>query len=209
MMPKVVIADPELTVGMPPFITAGTGMDALAHCLEAYCGDFYHPMATGIALEGMRLVFENLPKAVENGADLEARAHMMSAAAMGAAAFQKALGAIHSLSHPVGALYDTHHGMTNGVFMPYVLEFNRPAIETKIARLAAYLGIAGGFDGFLNAVLDLRARIGVPHTLAGLKVDGARRELIAEMAIVDPTAGGNPVPLTKDGALKIFDAALG
>ena len=141
MMPKVVIADPELTVGMPPFITAGTGMDALAHCLEAYCAEFYHPMASGIALEGMRLAFENLPRVVENGADLEARAHMMSAAAMGAASFQKGLGAIHSLSHPVGALYDTHHGMTNGVFMPYVLAFNRPAIEPKIARVAAYLGI--------------------------------------------------------------------
>jgi alcohol dehydrogenase class IV len=208
MMPKVVIADPELTVGMPPFITAGTGMDALAHCLEAYCAPFYHPIATGIALEGMRLVFENLPKAVRNGADLEARAHMMSAAAMGAAAFQKGLGAIHSLSHPVGALYDTHHGMTNAVFMPYVLAFNRSAIEEAIVRLAAYLGIAGGFDGFSRAVLDLRAEIGVPHTLAGLKVDGRRRDLIAEMAIVDPTAGGNPVPLTKAGALVIFDAAL-
>jgi alcohol dehydrogenase class IV len=208
MMPKVVIADPELTVGMPPSITTGTGMDALAHCLEAYCAEFYHPLATGIALEGMRLVFENLPRAVRNGSDLEARAHMMSAAAMGATAFQKGLGAIHALSHPVGALYDTHHGMTNGVFMPYVLAFNRPAIEARIGRAAAYLGITGGFDGFLRAVLDLRAEIGVPHTLEGLKVDAARRELIADMAIVDPTAGGNPVPLTREGALSIFEAAL-
>jgi alcohol dehydrogenase class IV len=208
MMPKVVIVDPELTVGMPPSITAGTGMDALAHCLEAYCAEFYHPLATGIALEGMRLVFENLPRAVRNGSDLEARAHMMSAAAMGATAFQKGLGAIHSLSHPVGALYDTHHGMTNGVFMPYVLAFNRSAIEAKIGRAAAYLGMPDGFDGFLRAVLDLRAEIGVPHTLEGLKVDGARRELIADMAIVDPTAGGNPVPLTREGALRLFDAAL-
>jgi alcohol dehydrogenase class IV len=207
MMPRVVIADPELTVGMPPAITAGTGMDALAHCLEAYCAEFYHPMATGVALEGMRLAFENLPKAVRNGADLEARAHMMSAAAMGATAFQKGLGAIHSLSHPVGALYDTHHGMTNGVFMPYVLQFNRAAIEPKISRAAAYLGILGGFDGFLRAVLDLRAETGVPHTLAGLGVDAVQRELIAEMAVVDPTAGSNPVPLTKEGALQIFDAA--
>ena len=148
MMPAIVIADPELTVGMPPFITAGTGMDALAHCLEAYCSPGYHPMADGIAVEGMRLVFENLPKAFANGSDLDARAHMMSAAAMGAAAFQKGLGAIHSLSHPVGALYDTHHGMTNAVFMPYVLAFNRDAIEERIARLAAYCGIKGGFDGF-------------------------------------------------------------
>jgi alcohol dehydrogenase len=208
MMPKVVICDPELTVGMPPFITAGTGMDALAHCLEAYSADFYHPMAAGIAVEGMRLVFENLPKAVQEGTNIEARAHMMSAAAMGAAAFQKGLGAIHALSHPVGALYDTHHGMTNGVFMPYVLVFNRPAIEAKIERLAGYLGIGGGFDGFLKAVLKLRRAVGVPETLKDLKVDSAQRDLIAEMAIVDPTAGGNPVPLTKEGALEIFDNAM-
>jgi len=208
MLPRIVIADPELTVGMPPAITAGTGMDALAHCLEAYCAPFYHPMATGIAAEGVRLVFENLPRAVTDGSDLEARAHMMSAAAMGAAAFQKGLGAIHALSHPVGALYDTHHGMTNGVFMPYVLAFNRAAIEPAMARLAAYLGLAGGFDGLMAAVLELRARIGVPHTLAGLGVDGAKRERIADMAIVDPTAGGNPVALTRDGALAIFDAAV-
>jgi alcohol dehydrogenase class IV len=208
MMPKVVIADAELTVGMPPMITAGTGMDAVAHCLEAYCAEFYHPMAAGIAAEGLRLAFENLPKAFRNGNDLEARAHMMSAAAMGAAAFQKGLGAIHALSHPVGALYDTHHGMTNAVFMPYVLAFNRRAIEEKIARLAGYLGISGAFDGFLQAVLDLRAAIGVPNTLTGLKVDGSKRDLIGEMAIVDPTAAGNPVALTKENALTIFDAAL-
>jgi alcohol dehydrogenase class IV len=133
---------------------------------------------------------------------------MMSAAAMGATAFQKGLGAIHSVSHPIGALYDTHHGMTNAVFMPYVLAFNRPAIETEIARLAAYLGIGGGFDGFLQAVLDLRQEVGVPHTLDGLNVDTSRREEMAAMAIVDPTAGGNPVELTKDGALKIFDMAM-
>jgi alcohol dehydrogenase class IV len=208
MMPRVVICDPELTVGMPPYITAGTGMDALAHCLEAYCANGYHPMAEGIAVEGMRLVFENLPKAVANGNDLEARAHMMSAAAMGAAAFQKGLGAIHALSHPVGALYNTHHGMTNGVFMPYVLVFNRPAIEAKIVRLAGFLGIDGGFDGFLKAVLDLRRATGVPHDLGGLKVDGSRVETIVDMAVVDPTAGGNPVPLTKEGSRKLFEAAL-
>ena len=168
----------------------------------------YHPIAEGIAVEGMRLVFENLPKAVANGNDLEARAHMMSAAAMGAAAFQKGLGAIHSLSHPVGALYDTHHGMTNGVFMPYVLVFNRPAIEAKIARLAAYLGIAGGFDGFLAAVLDLRKKTGVPHELKGLKVDGSRaiRSPKWRSSIRPPAA--IPFPLTKEGSRKIFDAAL-
>ena len=211
MMPAVVIADAELTAGMPAFITAGTGMDALAHCLEAYCAPGYHPMADGIALEGMRLAFENLPSAFANGADLTARAHMMAAAAMGATAFQKGLGAIHSLSHPIGALYDSHHGMTNAVFMPYVLAFNRPAIEARIARAAAYLGIAGGFDGFADAVLDLRAQLKVPHTLPelidGFAPDEARKDLIAEMAIVDPTAGGNPVKLTKDAALALLDDA--
>jgi len=208
MMPKIVICDAELTVGMPASITAGTGMDALAHCLEAYCAPGYHPMADGIAVEGMRLVFENLSKAVANGNDLEARANMMSAAAMGAAAFQKGLGAIHALSHPVGALYHTHHGMTNGVFMPYVLVFNRKAIEPKIDRLTGYLGIDGGFDGFLNAVLELRKKTGVPHDLSGLKVDGGKVDTIVEMSLVDPTAGGNPVPLTKEGSRKIFEAAL-
>jgi alcohol dehydrogenase len=208
MMPRVVICDPELTVGMPPSITAGTGMDALAHCLEAYCAPSYHPIAEGIAVEGMRLIFTNLPKAVANGNDVEARAHMMSAAAMGAAAFQKGLGAIHALSHPVGALYNTHHGTTNGTFMPYVLVFNRQAIEAKIERLAGYLGIAGGFDGFLASVLDLRKKTGVPHDLKGLGVDGSRVDTIVEMSLVDPTAGGNPVPLTKEGSRKIFDAAL-
>ena len=208
MMPKVVICDPELTVGMPPAITMGTGMDALAHCLEAYCAPNYHPMADGIAVEGMRLVFENLPKAVANGNDLEARAHMMSAAAMGATAFQKGLGAIHALSHPVGALYNTHHGTTNGVFMPYVLVFNRPAIEGKIDRLAGFLGIAGGFHGFLQAVLDLRKQTGVPNDLSGLNIDARQAETIAEMAAVDPTAGGNPIPLTKDASRKLFEAAL-
>ena len=208
MMPQIVICDPDLTVGMPPLITAGTGMDALAHCLEAYCAPSYHPMADGIAVEGMRLVFKNLPRVVAEGTDIEARAHMMSAAMMGAAAFQKGLGAIHSLSHPVGALYDTHHGMTNAVFMPYVLACNRPAIEQRIDRLTGYLAIDGGFDGFMGAILDLRAKIGVPHALAGLGVDEARRDDIAAMAIIDPTAGGNPLELTLEAARTIFDNAL-
>lgn len=212
LLPAIVIADPELSVGMPAFITAGTGIDALAHCLEAYCAPGYHPMADGIAVEGIRLVFENLPKAYANGNDLTARAHMMSAAAMGATAFQKGLGAIHSLSHPIGALYDTHHGMTNAVFMPYVLAFNRGAIEERIVRLANYIGIKGGFDGFAKAILDLRTELKVPHALPGLikdlDMDDARKELIAEMAIVDPTAGGNPVELTKQAALKLLNEAI-
>ena len=208
LMPRVTICDAELTVGMPPIITAGTGMDAFAHCLEAYCGPFYHPLADGIAVEGMRLVKENLPTAVKDGSNLEARAHMMSAAAMGATSFQKALGAIHSLSHPVGSLYDTHHGLTNGVFMPYVLVFNRKAIEDRITRLAAYLGLKPRFRAFLDFVLELRAETGVPHTLTGLNVDDAKIDQIVEMAPKDPTAGGNPVPLDKRGARTIFKRAL-
>ena len=212
MLPAIVIADPELTTGMPAFITAGTGMDALAHCLEAYCAPGYHPMADGIAVEGIRLVFENLPKAYANGNDLVARAHMMSAAAMGATAFQKGLGAIHSLSHPIGALYDTHHGMTNAVFMPYVLAFNRAAIEERIVRLAAYCGIDGGFDGFAKAIIKLRKELNVPHTLPGLikglDMDQKRKSLIADMAVVDPTAGGNPVELTKKAALGLLECAI-
>jgi alcohol dehydrogenase class IV len=212
LLPQIVIADPELTVGMPGFITVGTGMDALAHCLEAYCAPGYHPMADGIALEGMRLVFENLPKAVANPSDLTARAHMMSAAAMGATAFQKGLGAIHSLSHPIGALYDTHHGMTNGVFMPYVLAFNRAPVEERIARAAAYLGIKGGFDGFAKAILKLRKDLKVPHTLGGLvkglDMDKKRKAMIAEMAVADPSTGTNPVKLTKKAALEILENTI-
>jgi alcohol dehydrogenase class IV len=208
MMPVVALCDPALTAGMPPVITVGTGMDALAHCLEAYCGPFYHPMADGVGLEGMRLVKEALPEAARNGANLEARAHMMSAAAMGATAFQKALGAIHALSHPVGSLHHTHHGMTNAVFMPYVLVFNRAAIEEKMTRVAAYLGLKPSFTGFLDWVLALREELKVPHTLAGLGVDDSNAGEIARMAPHDPTAGGNPVALDEAGARRIFDAAL-
>ncbi|KRD52995.1 MULTISPECIES: iron-containing alcohol dehydrogenase [unclassified Ensifer] len=203
-LPAVTICDPELTVGMPKVITAGTGMDAFAHCLEAYSSPFYHPMSAGIALEGMRLVKEYLPRAYKDGTDIEARANMMSAAAMGAVAFQKGLGAIHSLSHPVGAIYNTHHGMTNAVVMPPVLRFNRPAIEDKIVRAAAYLGISGGFDGFYDYVLKLREELGVPDKLSALGVGTDRIDEMSEMAIVDPTAGGNPVELTLDAAKKLF-----
>jgi alcohol dehydrogenase len=208
MMPVVTICDPALTVGLPAHITAATGMDAFAHCLEAYCAPGFHPLADGIAVEGMRLVKESLVRAVKNGGDLEARGNMMAAAAMGATAFQKGLGAIHALSHPIGALYDTHHGLTNAVFMPYVLAFNRKAIEPRIARLAAYMGLAGSFDAFQAYVLELRREVSIPHTLEGLKVGNEKAALIAEMAIVDPTAGGNPVPLDLAGARQIFDMAL-
>jgi alcohol dehydrogenase class IV len=208
ILPSVVICDPKLTVGMPQIITAGTGMDAFAHCLEAFSSPFYHPMSQGIALEGMRLVKDNLPKAYANPNDLEARAHMMSAAAMGAVAFQKGLGAVHALSHPVGAIYNTHHGMTNAVVIPPVLRFNRPAIEDRIAAAAAYLGIAGGFDGFYDYVLALRAALGVPDRLGALGVGADRIDEMAAMAIEDPSAGGNPVELTLDAAKRLFEECV-
>ena len=208
MMPKVVICDPELTVGMPAKITAGTGMDALAHCLEAYCAPGFHPMADGIAVEGTRLVARSLRRVVSHPGDLDARADMMAAAAMGATAFQKGLGGMHALSHPVGAVYDTHHGMTNATFMPYVLQFNRAAIDERITRLAAYLSLESpSFDSFLSFVLQLRADIGVPHTLGELGVDDKKQDLIAAMAIADPSAAGNPRPLDLAGAAAIFSAA--
>jgi alcohol dehydrogenase len=207
MMPKVVICDPELTLGLPPRITAGTGMDALAHCLEAYCAPGFHPMADGIALEGIRLVKDYLPRAVAHGGDIEARATMMAAAAMGATAFQKGLGAIHALSHPIGALYGSHHGMTNAVFMPYVLAFNRPAIGPRIERAAAYLGLAPDFDAFMGWVMALRREIGVPDTLEGLGVPDVDVGRVSAMAVVDPTAGGNPVPLTEAAVAKLLESA--
>jgi len=203
-LPGVVISDPELTVGMPKIITAGTGMDAFAHCLEAYSSPFYHPMSAGIALEGMRLVKEFLPRAYKEGTDLEARANMMSAAAMGAVAFQKGLGAIHALSHPIGAVYNTHHGMTNAVVMPAVLRFNRAAIEEKIARAAAYLGISGGFDGFYDYVLKLRSELGVPEGLSAMGIAPDRIDELSAMAIEDPSAGGNPVAMTLENTKALF-----
>jgi alcohol dehydrogenase class IV len=208
LLPAVTICDPELTVGMPRFITAGTGMDAFAHCLEAYSSPFYHPMSQGIALEGMRLVLENLPKVYSNPQDMEARAQMMSAAAMGAVAFQKGLGAIHSLSHPVGAVYGTHHGTTNAVVMPMVLEFNRAAIEDRIVRAAAYLGIDGGFSGFHAMVMDLRAQLNIPENLSAMGVEFARLDELTEMALEDPSCGGNPVVMTRENTRALYEACM-
>ena len=208
VLPSVVIADPALTVSMPPAITAGTGMDALAHCLEAYCSPFYHPMAQGIALEGLRLVRENLPRVMVAPDDLDARGHMMSAAAMGATAFQKGLGAIHALSHPVGALYDTHHGTTNAVVMPTVLRFNRPVIEDRLDAAAAYLGLSGGYDGFCGWITELNASLGIPETLGALGVEADAIPRMADMAVVDPTAGGNPRELTVEAARALYQECL-
>lgn len=208
VLPSVVICDPELTVGLPRAITAGTGMDAFAHCLEAYSSPSYHPMGQGIALEGMRLVKDYLPRAYADGTDIEARAHMMTAAAMGAVAFQKGLGAVHALSHPVGSLYNTHHGTTNAVFIPPVLRLNRPAIEDRIAAAAAYLGIADGFDGFYDHVLALRSDVGIPDKLRALGVDDTRIDEMAAAAIEDPCAAGNPVELTRARAEALLGDAI-
>lgn len=209
MLPSIVIEDPELTVGLPPKITAATGMDALAHCLEAYCAPGYHPMADGIAIEGVRLVKNWLPVAVKDGKNLAARANMMVAASMGATAFQKGLGAIHSLSHPVGAIYDTHHGLTNAVVMPYVLEFNRKAIEEKLTRLAAYIGLPDpGYAAVMKWVLALRKEIGIPHTLKDIGVGMEKLDLLSEMAAVDPTVGTNPIPIGVPELKKMFVASI-
>ena len=208
LLPSVTICDPDLTVGMPRFITAGTGMDALAHCLEAYCAPSYHPMSAGIALEGMRLVFENLPLVYANPQDLQARAHMMSAAAMGAVAFQKGLGAIHSLSHPVGAVYGTHHGTTNAVVMPMVLTFNRAAIEPQLARAAPYIGIPGGYAGFHERVMQLRNLLNIPANLSAMGVQFADLDRLTDMALQDPTSGSNPVTMTRDNTRALFDACM-
>jgi len=209
MLPGIVISDPELTLGLPAHITAATGMDALAHCLEAYCAPSYHPMAEGIAVEGMRLVKEWLPKAVADGSDIEARAHMLIAASMGATAFQKGLGAIHALSHPVSAFYDTHHGLTNAVVMPYVLDYNRAAIEDRLARLAAWLGLPDpSFQAVVDWVMGLRTEFQIPHTLADLGVDGARLDEMSVMAAQDPTAEGNPIPVGVAELKTMFTAAI-
>ncbi len=208
ILPSIVICDPELTAGMPARITAGTGMDAFAHCLEAYCSPHYHPMSQGIAVEGMRLVKDYLPRAFADGSDIEARAQMMSAAAMGATAFMKGLGAIHALSHPIGAFYNTHHGTTNAVVMAPVLQFNRSAIETRIERLAAYLGIDGGFDGFYAFVEELNASLGIPANLTELGVTDPDLDWLVEQALQDPSVGGNPVEMTPENTRQLFTDCL-
>lgn len=209
MMPGIVISDPALTAGLPPHITAATGMDAFIHCFEALCAPGYHPMAEGIAIEGMRLVKDWLPVAVEDGQNLTARANMLSAASMGATAFQKGLGAIHSLAHPVGAVYDTHHGLANAVFMPYVMDFNRDAISKRMKRLARYLGLRNSsFDGIMEWTLEFRKTLGIPHTARELGVEENRLDELAEMAANDPTAGGNPIKVGPAEMKQMYQAAL-
>lgn len=208
MLAAQVICDPELTVGMPRYFTAGTGLDAFAHCVEAYSSPQYHPMSQGIALEGMRLVKYYLPRAYADGTDLEARAQMMSAAAMGATAFQKGLGAIHALSHPIGAVHGTHHGTTNAVCMPAVLQFNRPAIADRFGPAAAYLGIDGGFDGFCDFVDAFNESFAIPRSLTALGVTDADPDALTEAALRDPSTGGNPVAMTRENTRALLDALL-
>jgi alcohol dehydrogenase class IV len=209
MLPAIVILDPELTLGLPPNVTAATGMDALSHCLEAYCAPGFHPMADGIAAEGMKLIREWLPRAVADGADLDARGHMLAAAAMGATAFQKGLGGMHALSHPIGALKHNHHGLTNAVLMPYLLAFNRSAIEDRLARLAGYIGLEdASFDGFLAWVIELRQSLGIPHRLSDLGVSDADLDRLAAMAEADPSAAGNPRPFDAAAARAVLEAAV-
>jgi len=198
-LPSIVILDPVLTVGLPPKLTAATGMDALAHNLEAYCAPGYHPMADGIALEGMRLINKWLLEAVNNGSNLEARMNMITAASMGSTAFQKGLGAIHSLSHPVNALNNVHHGLSNAIFMPYVLTFNKNVIEKKIIKICDYLELKDrSFDGFINWVLVLRKKLNIPHKLSEvIKEKDLQLDRLSKMALDDPSTGGNPKKLTE------------
>ena len=199
-LPSIVILDPLLTISLPAKITAATGMDALAHNLEAYCAPGYHPMADGIALEGMRLINDWLLEAVNNGSNIEARQNMLTAASMGSTAFQKGLGAIHSLSHPVNALNNIHHGLSNAIFMPYVLTFNKDVIEQKIIKICDYLKLKDrSFDGFVNWVLDLRKKLDMPHKLSEV-IDEKDFDLnrLSKMALADPSTGGNPKKLTEN-----------
>jgi alcohol dehydrogenase class IV len=209
MMPRIVIADAELTVGLPRGVTAATGLDAFVHCFEAYCAPGFHPLADGVALEGMRLIHRFLPRACADGTDIEARAQMLAAATMGATAFQKGLGGVHAIAHPVGSWFNTHHGLTNAVILPYVITWNREAIEPKADVIARVLDLpARGFDGFLAYILDLRERLDIPHALAAIGVTTANAATIGKEAAIDPSAGGNPIPVDAANLEQIFRAAV-
>ena len=205
MLPSTVILDPEVTLPLPANLTAFTGMDALAHCLEAFCSNFFHPLSQGIALEGISIVNKFLVRAFEDGNDIEARGNMLAASSMGSIAFQKGLGAIHSLSHPVGALYNTHHGLTNAVFMPYVLKANRTSIEEKLISLSRYLGLTNQtFEGFMEWILSLRKSLSIPHTLKELIKEDTKFEQMSKMALADPSTGGNPIKFNESDFLKLY-----
>ena len=196
MLPQIAILDPSLTLNLPKSITAGTGMDALAHCIEAYSSPFYHPMAEGTALEGLRLVKENIQEVYHNGNNVEARSHMLVASMMGAAAFQKGLGAIHSITHPVNSLYKTHHGTTNGTVMPFVLNYNRITIEEKFSRLANFLDIKNGFEGIVDWIIELKKDMEIPETLKDMGVNEGDEIKLAPLAQEDPSTGANPLEMT-------------
>ena len=208
MCPDCVILDPALTLGLPPGLTAATGMDALSHNLEAYCSPVFHPMAAGVAVEGIRLIKTFLPIAVDHGTDLDARLHMLTASSMGATAFQRGLGAMHALSHPLGALYDAHHGTLNAILMPYVLIANRRVIHELIKTLSQYLDISGGFDSFMDWVLALRKEINIPHTLQDIGIDEARMAEIGQMAVTDPSSATNPILFTEEQYSEIGTRAV-
>jgi alcohol dehydrogenase class IV len=209
MLPRIVVADPELTVGLPTALTSATGMDALTHCLEAFFAPSFHPIAEGVALGGIRLVARWLPAACADGGDITARAHMLVAASMGATAFQKGLGGVHSVSHAVGALYNTHHGLTNAVVLPYMLRHNEDAIAEKATAVAQLLGLPSpGYASFRDWVLRLRADVGIPDTLAEIGVDDSRADRVGALAYDDPTRGGNPKPVTAYDLRSVFLAAL-
>jgi len=209
MLPARVILDPELSVGLPANITAATGMDALSHNLEALCAPYFHPMAEGIALEGIRLVSQYLPRACADGSDIEARSHMLVASTMGATAFQRGLGAMHALAHPLGALYNAHHGLLNAILMPYVLKANATAITDILTRASRYINLDNpGFDTFLDWVLELRSSIGIPNDLNAIGVDDQEAERVGQMAAADPSAGGNPLPLSAEQYSALFSDAV-
>ena len=198
ILPDLVILDPELTISLPAHLTAATGMDALAHCLEAYCSEVYHPMAHGIAVEGVRIIKNNLVDAFKDPENLFARSQMLVSSPMGSTAFQKGLGAIHSLSHPINAIHDLHHGLTNAIFMPYVIKFNQSVIEEKMERLSRYIELKNqSFDGFLEWILDLRKQLSIPHTLKELNVKFDFDKL-SKMALVDPSTPTNPIVLSQE-----------
>ncbi|MFP6654006.1 MAG: iron-containing alcohol dehydrogenase, partial [Myxococcota bacterium] len=208
MQPDLVIADPRLTLGLPAGLTAATGMDALAHCFEAYCAPGYHPMADGIALEGMRLISQNLLRAFQNGSDEEARTQLLMAASMGATAFQKGLGLIHALSHPVGGMTGLHHGTANAIFHPYVMVHNRPVIEERMPRMAQSLGLSRHrFEDVLDWTLDLRSQLALPATLEGI-VDEKMIAKLVPMAAADPSLATNPKPCSHEEIERVLRKSL-
>jgi alcohol dehydrogenase class IV len=209
MMPRIVILDAELTVGLPRAVTAATGIDAFVHCFEAYCAPGFHPLADGVALEGMRLIHRFLPRACADGKDIEARAQMLAAASMGATAFQKGLGGVHAIAHPVGSWFNTHHGLTNAIILPYVMTYNRRAISEKAEDISRVLNLPQrGYEGFLAWVLQMRRDLGIPHSLAEIGVHTNNAAVIGSEAAIDPSAGGNPIKVNAAQLEHIFRAAV-